>query len=184
MRIRRHSLRQWFLVTIATVGISYPASLAAQEQGGGGQPRQKGVEPEVEVAAASRVLNRTYFKTVNGVFLPLNTTWVNAFSDTVVLCPGTTPCTIAVTVSSQFGSVTAGQVARARVFVNGLLAHPGDACCLNMSPNESPRPQTATMTFVARNVPPGNRIVRVQFSVSGGAGYADYRSLEIGVYKP
>jgi hypothetical protein len=184
MLIRKHSLRQWFLVTIATVGISSPASLAAQ-QGGGGLPRQQeGVEPEVEIPAASRVLNRTYFKTVNGVFLALNTTFVNAFSDTVVLCPGTTPCTIAVTVSSQFGSVTAGQVARARVFVNGLLTHPGDACCLNMSPNESPRPQTATMTFVARNVPPGNRIVRVQFSVSGGAGYADFRSLEIGVYKP
>ena len=99
------------------------------------------------------MLNRTYFKTVNGVFLALNTTFVNAFSDTVVLCPGTTPCTIAVTVSSQFGSVTAGQVARARVFVNGLLTHPGDACCLNMSPNASGRPQTATMTFVREGHP-------------------------------
>ena len=88
------------------------------------------------------------------------------------------------TVSSQFGSVTAGQVARARVFVNGVLTHPGDACCLNMSPNPNVRPQTATMTFVARNVPPGNRLVRVQFSTSGGTGYADFRSLEIGVYKP
>jgi hypothetical protein len=40
------------------------------------------------------------------------------------------------------------------------------------------------MTFVARGVPAGNRVVRVQFSVSGGAGYADFRSLQIGVYKP
>jgi hypothetical protein len=60
------------------------------------------------------VLNRTNFKTVNGVFLNLNTVWVNAFTDTIVSCPGTTPCTIAVTVSSQSGSVTAGNVARAR----------------------------------------------------------------------
>jgi hypothetical protein len=117
------------------------------------------------------------------VFLNLNAAWVNAFTDTVVACPGTTPCTIAVTVSSQFGSVTAGQVARTRVFVNGVLAHPGDACCLNLSPNPNGRPQTATMTFVAR-VPAGNRLVRVQFSTSGGTGYADFRSLQIGVYKP
>jgi len=47
----------------------------------------------------------------------------------------------------------------------------------------NPRPQTASMTFVARNVPPGNRVVRVQFSTSGGTGFADFRSLQIGVYK-
>jgi hypothetical protein len=167
-------------VTVATVGISAPPSLAAQDQGGGQATPQEGIE----IAAPARTLSRTFFKTVNGVFLSLNTTWVNAFSDTVVSCAGTTPCTIAVTVSSQFGSVTAGQVARARVYVNGVLTHPGDACCANLSPNASGRPQTASMTFVARNVPAGNRVVRVQFSVSGGTGYADFRSLEIGVYKP
>jgi hypothetical protein len=181
MRTSKHSLFQWFVVTVAMVGMSTPASLGAQAQSGGGQPTQ---QEAIEIASPNRVLNRTYFKTVNGVFLNLNTTWVNAFSDTIVLCPGTTPCTIAVTVSSQFGSVTAGQGARARVFVNGLLTQPGDACCLNLSPNANGRPQTATMTFVARNVPAGNRLVRVQLSVSGGTGYADYRSLEIGVYKP
>jgi hypothetical protein len=180
MSTRKHSLFHWFLVTVATVGISAPP-LAAQGQGGGDPAAQ---QEGIEIAAPARVLNRTYFKTVNGVFLPLTAAWVNAFSDTVVACPGTTPCTIAVKISSQFGSVTAGQVARARVFVNGVLTHPGDACCLNMSPNASGRPQTASMTFVARNVPPGNRLVRVQFSVSGGAGYADFRALEIGVYKP
>ena len=181
MKIRKPAGCQWLLATVAMVGMSFPSALSAQSQSGGGTPGQ---QEGIEVASPSRVLNRTYFKTVNGVFLPLNSTWVNAFSDTVVFCPGTTPCTIAVSVSSQFGSVTAGQVARARVFVNGLLTHPGDACCLNMSPNGNSRPQTASMTFVARNVPPGNRVVRVQFSTSGGTGYADFRSLEVGVYKP
>ena len=181
MDIRKRSAFQWVLATVALVGMSAPAPLLAQTQSGGGTPS---AQEGIEIAAPSRVLNRTYFKTVNGVFLNLNTTWVNAFTDTVVFCPSTTPCTIAVSISSQFGSVTAGQVARARVFVNGVLTHPGDGCCLNLSPNANPRPQTASMTFVARNVPPGNRVVRVQFSTSGGTGYADYRSLEIGVYKP
>jgi hypothetical protein len=181
MDIRKRSAFHWVLATVATIGMSSPSALFAQTQNGGGQPSQS---EGIEIAAPSRVLNRTYFKTVNGVFLNLNAVWVNAFTDTVVVCPGTTPCTIAVSVSSQFGSVTAGQVARARVFVNGVLTHPGDACCLNMSPNANARPQTGSMTFVATNVPPGNRVVRVQFSTSGGTGYADFRSLEIGVYKP
>ena len=181
MEIRKSSPCQWLLATVAMVGMSFPSALSAQSQGGGGTPTQ---QEGIEQASLNRTLYRTHFKTVNGVFLGLNTAWVNAFTDTVVFCPGTTPCTIAVSVSSQFGSVTAGQVARARVFVNGVLTHPGDACCLNMSPNANPRPQTASMTFVARNVPPGNRLVRVQFSTSGGTGYADYRSLEVGVYRP
>ena len=181
MNIRKSSRCQWVLAAVATVGMSFPSALSAQSQDGGGTPSQ---QEGIEQASLNRSLYRTHFKTVNGVFLALNAAWVNAFTDTVVQCPGNTPCTVAVTVSSQFGSVTAGQVARARVFVNGVLTHPGDACCLNMSPNASPRPQTATMTFVARNVPPGNRLVRVQFSTSGGNGYADFRALEIGVYKP
>ena len=176
MRTMRYTLG-WSLVAIATLFV--PASAVAQD--GGGTPS---ASEAIEQAAANRTLNRTYFKTVNGVFLNLNVAWVNAFTDTLVLCPGLTPCTIAVKVSSQFGSVSAGQVARARVFINGVLAHPGDACCLNMSPNASPRPQTASMTFVATNVPPGGRWVRVQFSTSGGTGYADFRALEIGIYKP
>lgn len=181
MRSRKHSLGRRLLVTVATVGISFPVSLAAQDQRGGGEPT---VGAASEIASPNRTLRRTYFKTVNGVFLSLNTAWVNAFSDTIVLCPGTTPCTVAVTVSSQFGSVSAGQVARARVLVNGVPAPPGDACCLNLSPNDSARPQTATMTFVTTGVPAGNRVVQVQFSVSGGTGWADFRSLQIGVYKP
>ena len=181
MDMRKRSACHWVLAAVATVGMSFPSALSAQAQSGGGTPSQ---QEAIEQAALNRVLNRTYFKTVNGGFLALNTTWKNAYTDTVVFCPGTTPCTIAVSVSSQFGSVSAGQVARARVFVNGVLTHPGDACCLNMSPNANPRPQTASMTFVARNIPPGNRLVRVQFSTSGGTGYADFRSLEIGVYKP
>ena len=181
MDIRKRSTCQWVLATVATVGMSFPAALSAQSQSGGGTPSQ---QEGIEQASPNRVLRNTFFKTVNGVFLPLNAAWVNAFTDTVVTCPAAVPCTIAVTVSSQFGSVTAGQVARARVFVNGVLTHPGDACCLNLSPNPNGRPQTATMTFVARNVPPGNRLVRVQFSTSGGTGYADFRSLEIGVYNP
>jgi hypothetical protein len=168
MRIKQYPVLQQLVVTLATVCVFAPVSAVAQQ--GGGQPSER---EGVEAAAANRVLNRSYFKTVNGVFLNLNSVFVNAFSDTVVLCPGTTPCTIAVTVSSQFGSVTAGQVARARVFVNGQLTHPGDACCLNLSPNPNAKPQTGTMTFVKTNVPPGNRLVRVQFSVSGGTGYAD-----------
>jgi hypothetical protein len=181
MNARKRFACRWLLATVALVGMSLPSAVSAQSQSGGGQPTE---QEAVEQAALNRVLRRSYFKTVNGVFLNLNVGWVNAFTDTVVTCPGTTACTIAVTVSSQFGAVTAPNVARARVFVNGLLTHPGDACCLNMSPNASPRPQTATMTFVARNVPPGNRLVRVQLSTSGGTGYADFRSLEIGVYQP
>jgi hypothetical protein len=165
MRTRKHSLLQWFLVTVATVGISSPVMLAAQGQ---------------EVAAASRVLNRTYFKSVSN-FLFFTTTPRNAFSITVVVCPGPTPCTIAVTVSSEFGLVTAGQVAGASVIVNRVLAHPGPVL---MSRNESNMPQTATMTFLATNVPAGNRLVQVQFQASDGTGFAGFRSLEIAVYKP
>lgn len=181
MNLNKRAACRWLLATVVVVGMSLPSAVSAQTQSGGGEPTE---QEGIEQASPNRVLGRTYFKTVNGVFLNLNVGWVNSFSDTVVFCPGTTACTIAVTVSSQFGSVSAGQVARARVFVNGFLTHPGDACCVNMSPNANPRPQTASMTFVARNVPPGNRVVRVQFSTSGGTGYADFRSLEIGVYKP
>lgn len=180
MRTTRHSRFRWLLVGISTLAVMVPAF--AQDQGGG-QPTQR---EAVEVASLNRSLKKSYFKTVNGLFVNLNTTWVNAFSDTLVQCPGTSGvCTVAVTVSSQFGGVTAAQVARARVLVNGVLVPPGDVfCCLNMSNNEGFRPDTAAMTFVANNVPFGNRLVQVQFSTSGGVGWADYRTLEIRVYKP
>ena len=158
------------------------APVAAQAQSGGGEPTPSAA---AEVASLNKALKKTYFKTANGLFMPLNIAWANAFSDTVVQCPGTSGvCTIAVTVSSQFGSVTAGQSARARVFINGVLAPPGDACCLNMSENANGRPDVASMTFVVNNVPFGNRLVQVQFSTSGGTGYADFRTLDIRVFKP
>jgi hypothetical protein len=181
------------LVLYVLVGMSVAGLALAQAQemmDGGGTPREtdpiESKAAEAAIASGNHVLQRTYFQTVNDAFINLSTTWVNAFSDTVVACPGTSGvCAIAVTVSSQFGDINPQQVARARVFVNGVLTPPGDSCCLNMSRNAGALPQTNTMTFVAREVPAGNRLVQVQFAVSDGAeGYADYRTLEIGVYKP
>jgi hypothetical protein len=155
--------------------------VAAQDQGGG-QPVPGAA---AEVTAANRALKKSYFKTANGLFLPPTTAWANAFSDTVANCPGTSgTCTIAVTVSSQFGSVAAGAVARARVLIDGAVAPPGDACCLNMSTNPNGAPSVHAMTFVSTGRPFGNRLVQVQFSTSSGTAYADFRTLEIRVYKP
>jgi hypothetical protein len=90
-----------------------------------------------------------------------------------------------VTVSSQFGQINSLEVAQVRVFVNGVLTPPGDSCCLNISRNAGLLLQTNTMTFVAKGVPSGNRLVQVQFAVSGGTtGYADFRTLETRVFKP
>ena len=181
MEIRKLSGCQWLLATVAMVGMSFPSALSAQSQSGGGTPtEQEGIE---QAAPKPHVVPDPLQDRQRGVPGPQYGLG-QCVPGHGCLLSGTTPCTIAVSVSSQFGSVTAGQVARARVFVNGLLTHPGDACCLNMSPNANGRPQTASMTFVARNVPPGNRVVRVQFSTSGGTGYADFRSLEVGVYRP
>ena len=85
MSIRKRSGCQWLLATVAMVGMSLPSALSAQSQSGGGSRRagrhRTGLtEPHVD---------RTHFKTVNGVFLTLNAAWVNAFTDTVVSCPGT-----------------------------------------------------------------------------------------------
>src|SRR5215831_9394445 len=155
--------------------------------GGGGAPRAS-VEAELstraelaDIASTFGQLKKTYFKTVNDDFLSLTTTWVNAFSDTVVTCPGGT-CAIATTVTSQFGRIDPNQVARVRVLVNGVIAPPGDDCCLNISRNAGVLPQTNGMTFVTTGVPVGHRTVQVQFALSGGTtGYADYRTLEIRV---
>jgi hypothetical protein len=169
-------------VVVAVVLIAGSRTLSAQDEQGGGVPK---VAATAENAALNRTLKKTHFKTVNGSFLNLTTTFVNAFSDTIVTCPGSSgTCTIAVTVVSQFGQVDAGAVARARVFVNGVLAHPSDACCLNFSPNPENQPQTSSMIFVATGVPVGNRLVQVQFATSAGTAYADYRSLRIEVYRP
>ena len=177
------------LAVYMLVGMSVAGLALAQAQemmDGGGTPREMNqLESEAAIASGNHVLKKTYFQTVNDAFLNLSTTWVNAFADTVVNCPSGGTCTIAVTVSSQFGDINPAEVARARVFVNGLLTPPGDDCCLNIARNAGLHPETNTMTFVARGVPAGNRLVQVQFSVSNGAeGYADYRTLEIGVYKP
>ena len=85
MKIRKPAGCQWLLATVAMVGMSFPSALSAQSQSGGGTPTQ---QEGIEQASPNRVLNRTYFKTVNGVFLALNTAWVNAFTDTVVSVQG------------------------------------------------------------------------------------------------
>jgi len=193
MRARHSSVRLFSLLAVA-LGIAVGSTTSTHAQSGGGTPPGAGASPKaavgpivaLEVPSPNHVLKKTYFKTQNTGFLNLSTTWQNAFSDTVVACPGGSgTCAIAVTVSSQFGAISGTEVARARVYVNGVLTAPGDSCCLNFSRNAGQLPQTNTMTFVANNVPAGNRVVRVQFAVSGGAtGYADYRTLEIRVFKP
>jgi hypothetical protein len=187
------------LVLYVLVGINVAGLALAQTQGalegeetqgaleGGGTPKasaQAEAAPEA-IVSGNHVLKKTYFQTVNDAFINLSTTWVDAFANTLVNCPSPGPCAIAVTVSSQFGQIDPQQVAQVRVFVNGVLTPPGDSCCLNISRNAGNLPQTNTMTFVARGVPFGNRLVQVQFAISGGTtGYADYRTLEIRVFKP
>jgi hypothetical protein len=88
--------------------------------------------------------------------------------------------------TSQFGAINSTDVARVRVLVNGQTAPPGDSCCLNISRNAGQAAQRNGMTFVSTGVPGGNRLVQVQFALRDGptGGYADYRTLEIRVYKP
>ncbi len=187
MHARYTSIRS---ILVAAVILAVAATASAQNTSGGGTPGSGSAAGESivsrEVASPNHILKKTYFKTENLGFINLTTTFVNAFTDTIVNCPGTTgTCAIAVTVSSQFGQIPGTEVARARVFVDGKLTPPGDSCCLNLSRNAGTLPQTNTMTFVANNVPFGNRVVRVQFALSGGTtGYADYRTLEIRVFKP
>ena len=69
MDIRKTSRCQWVLAAVATVGMSFPSALSAQSQSGGGTPSQ---QEAIEQASPNRILDRTFFKTVNGVFLPLN----------------------------------------------------------------------------------------------------------------
>jgi hypothetical protein len=185
MGTTRSSYVRWFLVAVPTLCVATAVVTVGQGQSGGGHPTQpEAVEATAalgESAASNLVLRKVYFKTVNNAFLNLSTTWVDAFTDTVAACPPPNVCTIAVTVSSQFGLVT--ESARARVLIDGVVTPPSDTCCLNMSANGSSRPETATMTFVAPNVLTGNRLVQVQFSIPSGTGYADFRSLEIRVFK-
>jgi len=179
-------------ISLIAVILMMAATISAQNRSGGGAPPSANGAPSdiiaaLEAASPNRVLQRTYFKTENTGFINLTTTFVNAFTDTVVNCPGAagTTCTVAVTVSSQFGQISGTDVARARVFVNGTLTPPGDSCCLNLSRNAGVAPQTNTMTFVKTGVPVGNRVVRVQFALRDGpTGYADFRTLEIRVLKP
>jgi hypothetical protein len=174
------ALALYVLVSISVAGLALAQTQEVLE--GGGTPSEAA---QGGIASANHALQKTYFQTVNDAFINLSTTWVNAFSNTLVNCPSPGACTIAVTASSQFGQIDPQQVAQVRVFVNGALTPPGDDCCLNISRNAGNLPQTNTMTFVARGVPSGNRLVQVQFAVSGGTtGYADYRTLEIRVFKP
>ena len=184
-----HVLLRWTAFMVPAIWIFAGSVVSAQIEGGGTPRESVQAEAEsqslAEIVSPNHVLKKTYFKTANDAFMNLTTTWVNAFSDTVVNCPGPGTCAIAVTVTSQFGDIDPQAVARARVFVNGVLTPPGDDCCLNISRNAGLLPSTHGMTFVASAVPSGNRTVQVQFAVSGGAtGYADYRTLEIRVFKP
>ena len=88
MDIRKTSTCQWVLATVAMVGMSFPSALSAQSQSGGGDAIAAGGDRQ---ASRNRVLRSTFFKTVNGVFLPLNAAWANAFTDTVVTCPAAVP---------------------------------------------------------------------------------------------
>jgi len=180
-------LALYVLVGLSVAGLALAQTPEVREGGGTPSEAAPALSEAAQggIASANHVLQKTYFQTVNDAFITLSPTFVNAFSDTLVNCPASGACAIAVTVSSQFGHIDPMQVAQVRVFVNGVLAPPGDDCCLNISRNAGLLPQTNTMTFVARGVPSGNRLVRVQFAVSGGTtGYADYRTLEIRVFKP
>ncbi len=180
---------RWIAFMALVVSIAAVSSTSAQTDGGG--TPQESAEANLapaEIVSPDHVLKKTYFKTVNDAFMNLTTAWANAFSDTVVACPGPGTCAIAVTVTSQFGQINSMDVARVRVLVNGVIAPPGDDCCLNISRNAGALPQTNGMTFVASGVPSGNRLVQVQFALKGAGpsltGYADYRTLEIRVFKP
>src|SRR5262245_54901218 len=132
-------------IAAVLVGLVSVAQAAQPEiEGGGGTPREE-LAATVELAVVAPpglVMKKTYFRTVNDDFLTLTTDWINLFPDTTVLCPGSSACVIAVTVTSQFGKIDPVQVARVRVFVNGVLAPPGDDCCLNISRNAGQLPQT------------------------------------------
>src|SRR5262245_32925532 len=96
-----HVLRGWVVFMVPVLWLGTVTSVTAQTDGGGTPRESANIEP-LDVASANHVLKKTYFKTENDGFINLSTTWVNAFSDTTVNCPGPGPCTIAVTVTSQF----------------------------------------------------------------------------------
>jgi hypothetical protein len=118
------ALALYVLVSISVAGLALAQTQEVLE--GGGTPSEAA---QGGIASANHALQKTYFQTVNDAFINLSTTWVNAFSDMLVNCPDSGSCAIAVTVSSQFGQIDPMQVAQVRVFVNGVLAPPGDDCC-------------------------------------------------------
>ena len=142
-----------------------------------------------EEAALNLAIRKTYIKTED-TDLGFNAAGQNAFTDTVVNCPGAagTTCTIRIEVSSQFGAVGNNLNDRARILVSvdGSTANifPNDSVTVENGPVNNVR--ALTFSFMKPGVSPGNHTVRVRFATGGccETAAAFNRILTITVFKP
>ena len=145
--------------------------------------------PNGEEAALNLATRKTWIKTED-TGIGFTNPGTNAFTDTVVNCPGAvgTTCVIRVEVSSQFGNVGSSLEDRARILVSidgsGAGIFPNDTVTVENGPVNNVR--ALTFSFMKPGVNPGNHTVRVRFATGANfaQGAAFFRILTITVYKP
>ena len=143
-----------------------------------------------EESALNLATRKTYIKTEDTDLVFGGPNGSNAFTDTVVNCPGAaaTTCTIRIEVSAQFGAVGSSLDDRARILVTvdgsagGIF--PNDSVTVENGPVNNVR--ALTFSFMRPLVSPGNHTVRVKFATGGSCcqGAAFFRILTITVFKP
>jgi hypothetical protein len=142
-----------------------------------------------EVYLPGRVLQKTAMKTQN-LFLALSGVAQDAFTPTIVTCPGAGTCTLHIEVSTGFLSLTSGEQLNVIVKVDGtgVGVLPSSRVVVAAVANSTAAYSTESRTFqwIRANVPAGNHTVDVEMVVAGGgfAATATSRTLKINIYKP
>ena len=176
----------WSLALVVALGASL---VPASGQLVGVAVAQDVTSANGEESAPNLGTRRTWIKTED-TGIAFSNPGTNAFTDTVVNCPGAvgTTCVIRVEVSSQFGQVGTSLEDRARILVSidgsGAGIFPSDSVTVENGPVNNVR--ALTFSFMKPGVTPGNHTVRVRFATGANftQGAAFFRILTITVYKP
>ncbi|MGO8987412.1 MAG: hypothetical protein ACLQGU_06495 [bacterium] len=137
-----------------------------------------------EIPTPALSLERTYIKTTNTA-LYISPTPVDAFTPTIVRCPGSGTCTIRVEVSTQFSGITPPEVAAVVILIDDSQTGVQPYAVLGFdSTSTGGASNVRTFSVMKERLSRGHHSVDVLFYVTGGSAASASRTLTIEIYKP
>jgi len=134
------------------------------------------------VTALDRTLQKTHMRQET-TYVTFSSTPVPAFAPTTIQC-GNPTCSVRVEVSSQFFTVTSGNIVRIHVKADGV-PFPSTGFDVDGGINR-PVATLTTAAYLKTGLSPGSHTVTVEFDMrsAGGTAEAGIRTLMIQVFEP